>query len=144
MGVLNHVIGWTPDSKNVLFLSRRDATNGWTDLISVKGMEHQNASQAEREAMELWHQQQTEKLQRRQMQQMEQMYQRQRPGRPRQKAAVIRLLGTVSTITAQDGRRRVRFSSGRLSRLKQIAGQTTRIRSSAFLPHRERSLRGEI
>ena len=29
MGILNEVIGWTPDSKNVIFLSRRDASNGW-------------------------------------------------------------------------------------------------------------------
>jgi tricorn protease len=30
MGVLNQVIGWTPDGKNIIFLSRRDASNGWT------------------------------------------------------------------------------------------------------------------
>ncbi|MGD0506641.1 MAG: PDZ domain-containing protein [Terriglobales bacterium] len=30
MGVLNQVIGWTPDSKSIVFLSRRDASNGWT------------------------------------------------------------------------------------------------------------------
>jgi tricorn protease len=30
MGVLNEVIGWTPDSQSVIFLSRRDASNGWT------------------------------------------------------------------------------------------------------------------
>ena len=29
MGVLNQVIGWTPDGKNIIFLSRRDASNGW-------------------------------------------------------------------------------------------------------------------
>lgn len=29
MGVLNEVIGWTPDSKSIVFLSRRDASNGW-------------------------------------------------------------------------------------------------------------------
>ena len=30
MGVLNQVIGWTLDSKSIVFLSRRDASNGWT------------------------------------------------------------------------------------------------------------------
>jgi tricorn protease len=30
MGVLNQVIGWTPDGKNIVFLSRRDSSNGWT------------------------------------------------------------------------------------------------------------------
>jgi tricorn protease len=40
MGVLNQVIGWTPDSKDIVFLSRRDATNGWTKrpyVISISG-----------------------------------------------------------------------------------------------------------
>ena len=40
MGVLNQVIGWTSDSKNVIFLSRRDASNGWTKrpyTISIDG-----------------------------------------------------------------------------------------------------------
>ncbi|MGA8300877.1 MAG: PDZ domain-containing protein [Terriglobales bacterium] len=40
MGVLNEVIGWTQDSQNVIFLSRRDASNGWTKrpyTVSVKG-----------------------------------------------------------------------------------------------------------
>ncbi len=40
MGVLNQVIGWTPDSKNVVFLSRHDASNGWTKrptTVSVEG-----------------------------------------------------------------------------------------------------------
>ena len=40
MGVLNEVIGWTPDSKNVVFLSRRDASNGWAKrpyTVSVSG-----------------------------------------------------------------------------------------------------------
>ena len=40
MGVLNQVIGWTPDSKNIIFLSRRDASNGWTKrpfTVSVQG-----------------------------------------------------------------------------------------------------------
>jgi tricorn protease len=29
MGVLNQVIGWTPDGRSIVFLSRRDASNGW-------------------------------------------------------------------------------------------------------------------
>src|ERR1700681_4365895 len=29
MGVLNQVIGWTTDGKSIVFLSRRDASNGW-------------------------------------------------------------------------------------------------------------------
>ena len=29
MGILNQVIGWTPDGKSIVFLSRRDASNGW-------------------------------------------------------------------------------------------------------------------
>jgi tricorn protease len=40
MGVLNQVIGWTPDSKSIVFLSRRDASNGWTKrpyTVSVDG-----------------------------------------------------------------------------------------------------------
>lgn len=40
MGILNQVIGWTPDSKNIVFLSRRDASNGWTKrpyTVSVDG-----------------------------------------------------------------------------------------------------------
>ena len=40
MGVLNQVIGWTPDGKNIVFLSRRDASNGWTKrpyTVSVEG-----------------------------------------------------------------------------------------------------------
>ncbi|MFZ3264898.1 MAG: PDZ domain-containing protein [Terriglobales bacterium] len=40
MGVLNQVIGWTPDGKNVIFLSRRDASNGWIKrpyTVSVQG-----------------------------------------------------------------------------------------------------------
>jgi tricorn protease len=40
MGVHNQVIGWTRDSKNVLFLSRRDASNGWTKrpfMVSISG-----------------------------------------------------------------------------------------------------------
>ena len=40
MGVLNEVVGWTPDSKNVIFLSRRDASNGWAkrpSMVAVSG-----------------------------------------------------------------------------------------------------------
>jgi tricorn protease len=40
MGILNQVIGWTPDDKNIVFLSRRDASNGWTKrpyMVSVDG-----------------------------------------------------------------------------------------------------------
>jgi tricorn protease len=40
MGILNQVIGWTPDGKSVIFLSRRDASNGWTKrpyTVSVEG-----------------------------------------------------------------------------------------------------------
>ncbi|MGA7566676.1 MAG: PDZ domain-containing protein [Terriglobales bacterium] len=40
MGILNEVIGWTPDGKSVIFLSRRDAQNGWTKrpfTVSVDG-----------------------------------------------------------------------------------------------------------
>jgi len=29
MGILNEVIAWTPDSLRIVFLSRRDASNGW-------------------------------------------------------------------------------------------------------------------
>ena len=29
MGIHNEVVTWFPDSKRILFLSRRDATNGW-------------------------------------------------------------------------------------------------------------------
>ena len=40
MGILNQVIGWTPDGKSIVFLSRRDASNGWTKrpyTVSVEG-----------------------------------------------------------------------------------------------------------
>lgn len=40
MGILNQVIGWTPDGKNIIFLSRRDASNGWIKrpyTVSVNG-----------------------------------------------------------------------------------------------------------
>jgi len=39
-GVLNQVIGWTPDGKSIVFLSRRDASNGWTKrpfTVSIDG-----------------------------------------------------------------------------------------------------------
>ena len=29
MGIHNEVLTWTPDSKRIVFLSRRDASNGW-------------------------------------------------------------------------------------------------------------------
>jgi tricorn protease len=40
MGILNEVVGWTPDGKNVVFLSRREAQNGWSKrptLVNVDG-----------------------------------------------------------------------------------------------------------
>jgi tricorn protease len=40
MGIHNQVINWTPDSKRILFLSRRDASNGWTKrpfTVSIDG-----------------------------------------------------------------------------------------------------------
>jgi tricorn protease len=40
MGILNEVVTWLPDSKHVLFLSRRDSTNGWTKRpysVSIDG-----------------------------------------------------------------------------------------------------------
>jgi tricorn protease len=40
MGILNEVVGWTPDGKSVVFLSRRDASNGWIKrqyMVSVEG-----------------------------------------------------------------------------------------------------------
>jgi tricorn protease len=40
MGVLNQVIGWTPDAKSIVFLSRRDASNGWIKrpfTVSIDG-----------------------------------------------------------------------------------------------------------
>jgi len=40
MGVLNQVVGWTPDGKSIVFLSRRDASNGWTKrlyTVSING-----------------------------------------------------------------------------------------------------------
>jgi tricorn protease len=40
MGILNEVVGWTPDGKSIVFLSRRDASNGWIKrpyTVSVDG-----------------------------------------------------------------------------------------------------------
>ena len=40
MGILNEVVNWTPDSKRVIFLSRQDASNGWTKrpfTVSIDG-----------------------------------------------------------------------------------------------------------
>jgi tricorn protease len=40
MGVLNQVIGWTPDGKSIVFLSRSDASNGWIKrpfLVNIDG-----------------------------------------------------------------------------------------------------------
>ncbi|PYV96845.1 MAG: protease, partial [Acidobacteria bacterium] len=40
MGIHNEVLTWFPDSKRILFLSRRDASNGWTKRpfsISIDG-----------------------------------------------------------------------------------------------------------
>ncbi len=40
MGIHNQVINWTPDSKHVVFLSRRDASNGWIKrpfTVSIDG-----------------------------------------------------------------------------------------------------------
>ena len=40
MGIHNEVLTWTPDSKRIVFLSRRDASNGWTKrpfTISIDG-----------------------------------------------------------------------------------------------------------
>jgi len=40
MGIHNQVLTWTPDSKRILFLTRRDASNGWTKrqfTVSIDG-----------------------------------------------------------------------------------------------------------
>jgi tricorn protease len=40
MGIHNEVVTWFPDSKRILFLSRRDASNGWTKRpfsVSIEG-----------------------------------------------------------------------------------------------------------
>ena len=40
MGIHNEVVAWTPDSKRIVFLSRRDASNGWIKrqfTVSIDG-----------------------------------------------------------------------------------------------------------
>jgi tricorn protease len=40
MGVHNEVVTWTPDGKRIVFLTRRDASNGWTKrpfTVSIEG-----------------------------------------------------------------------------------------------------------
>ncbi len=40
MGIHNEVLNWTPDSKRIVFLTRRDASNGWTKrpfTVSIDG-----------------------------------------------------------------------------------------------------------
>jgi len=40
MGIHNEVLTWTPDSQHIVFLSRRDASNGWTKrefTVSIDG-----------------------------------------------------------------------------------------------------------
>ncbi|MFZ0958636.1 MAG: PDZ domain-containing protein [Candidatus Sulfotelmatobacter sp.] len=40
MGIHDEVVAWTPDSKRIVFLSRRDASNGWTKrqfTVSIDG-----------------------------------------------------------------------------------------------------------
>ncbi len=40
MGIHNQVVTWTPDSKRIVFLSRRDASNGWVKrqfTVSIDG-----------------------------------------------------------------------------------------------------------
>jgi len=39
MGIHNEVIAWTPDSKRIVFLSRRDASNGWIKRPFTIGLE---------------------------------------------------------------------------------------------------------
>ncbi len=39
MGIHNEVVTWTPDSKHVIFLSRRDASNGWIKRPFSVGIE---------------------------------------------------------------------------------------------------------
>ena len=38
MGIHNEVVTWTPDSKRIVFLSRRDASNGWTKRPSASAL----------------------------------------------------------------------------------------------------------
>jgi tricorn protease len=39
MGIHNEVLTWTPDSKRIVFLSRRDASNGWIKRPYTVGLE---------------------------------------------------------------------------------------------------------
>jgi len=39
MGIHNEVVTWTPDSKRIVFLSRRDSSNGWTKRPFTVGIE---------------------------------------------------------------------------------------------------------
>jgi len=39
MGIHNQVIAWTPDSKRIVFLSRRDASNGWVKRQFTVGID---------------------------------------------------------------------------------------------------------
>ena len=39
MGIHNEVIAWTPDSQRIVFLSRRDASNGWTKRPFTVGLD---------------------------------------------------------------------------------------------------------
>ncbi|HET8826986.1 MAG TPA: PDZ domain-containing protein [Terriglobales bacterium] len=39
MGIHNEVVTWTPDSKRIVFLTRRDASNGWIKRPYTVGME---------------------------------------------------------------------------------------------------------
>ena len=39
MGIHNEVVTWTPDSKRVVFLSRRDASNGWVKRPFTVGLD---------------------------------------------------------------------------------------------------------
>jgi tricorn protease len=38
MGIRN-VIDWTPDSKRIIFVTRRDASNGWTKRLCTVAIE---------------------------------------------------------------------------------------------------------
>ena len=37
MGIHNEVVTWTPDSKRIVFLARRDSYNGWTRRLYTVG-----------------------------------------------------------------------------------------------------------
>jgi tricorn protease len=39
MGIHNEVVGWTPDSQRIVFLTRRDAYNGWTKRPYTVGID---------------------------------------------------------------------------------------------------------